>query len=143
MMCRSVLGLAFISSALAATAVAASAAELPPIKTAGQNKVPECATPGRVMAFLKARNSSLDPKFEKIAVHYMREGEALATLPADRGVFADMPFEMFCKDMIQIYPRLSEVWRGGGLGGDFAAETASEHAATTDTPLIAAKSAQP
>jgi len=29
------------------------------------------------MAYLKARNSSLDPRFEKIAVHYMREGESL------------------------------------------------------------------
>jgi transglutaminase-like putative cysteine protease len=61
----------------------------------------------------------------------------------DRGVFADMPFEMFCKDMLLIYPRLSEVCRRGGLGGDFAAETASEHPATTDAPLIAAKAAQP
>ncbi len=77
MKCRSVLSLALATSALALAATAADAAELPPIKTTGQNKVPECATPGRVMAFLKARNSSLDPKFEKIAVHYMREGEAL------------------------------------------------------------------
>lgn len=30
-----------------------------------------------MMAFIKARNSSLDPRFEKIAVHYMREGEEL------------------------------------------------------------------
>ena len=55
----------------------AIAAELPPIKTGGGNTVPECATPGRMMAFIRSRNSSLDPRFEKIAVEYMREGEAL------------------------------------------------------------------
>lgn len=77
MKCRSVLSIALATSALALAATAANAAELPPIKTTGQNKVPECATPGRMMAFIKARNTSLDPKFEKIAVHYMREGEAL------------------------------------------------------------------
>ena len=55
----------------------ALAADLPPIKSSGSNKVPECATPGRMMAFIKSRNSNLDPRFEKIAVDYMREGEAL------------------------------------------------------------------
>jgi len=54
-----------------------AADELPAIKTSERNKVPECVTPGRVMAFLKSRNPNLDPRFEKIAVHYMRQGEEL------------------------------------------------------------------
>ena len=67
-------------AALAAYSVApspAAAADLPPIRTSERNAVPECATPGRMMAFLRARNESLDPRFEKIAVHYMRYGEEL------------------------------------------------------------------
>ena len=53
------------------------AADLPPIKVTEKNKVPECATPGRMTAFLKSRNSSLEPRMEKIAVEYMRRGEEL------------------------------------------------------------------
>lgn len=53
------------------------AAELPEIKVSERNAVPECVTPGRLTAFLKSRNSSLDPRFEKIAVTYMRIGEEL------------------------------------------------------------------
>ncbi len=55
----------------------AEAAELPPIKTSEKNAVPACATPGRFNAFLKSKNSSLDPRFEQIAVEYMRKGEQL------------------------------------------------------------------
>lgn len=71
----SVFGILFAASILPATS--ALSAELPPIKTGGGNAVPECATPGRMMAFIRSRNSNLDPRFEKIAVEYMREGEAL------------------------------------------------------------------
>lgn len=56
---------------------AALAAKLPQIKTAANNTVPECATPGRMMDYLKSRNSSLDGRFEQIAVDYMRHGEEL------------------------------------------------------------------
>ena len=55
----------------------AVAGDLPPIKTTAENVVPECVTPGRLMAFVKSRNASLTPKFEKIAVTYMRIGEEL------------------------------------------------------------------
>jgi hypothetical protein len=55
----------------------ASASELPQIRTSERNVVPECATPGRLMAYLKSRNATLDPRFEKIAVEYMRHGEEL------------------------------------------------------------------
>ena len=55
----------------------AASAEAPGIRASEQNVVPECTTPGRLMAFLKARNDGLDPRFEKIAVEYMRHGEQL------------------------------------------------------------------
>jgi Mannosyl-glycoprotein endo-beta-N-acetylglucosaminidase len=67
-------------AALAACSLApfsAAAADLPPIRISERNIVPECATPGRMMAFLRARNDNLDPRFEKLAVYYMRYGEEL------------------------------------------------------------------
>lgn len=54
-----------------------AAADMPPVRTSERNTVPECVTPGRLMAFLRGRNENLDPRFEKIAVYYMRHGEAL------------------------------------------------------------------
>ncbi len=53
------------------------AADMPGVKTSSANKVPDCVTPGRLTAFLRSRNESLDPRFEKIAVEYMRRGEEL------------------------------------------------------------------
>lgn len=55
----------------------ARAGDLPAVKVSTANKVMTCATPGRMMAFLKARNDRLDPKFDLIAVDYMRHGESL------------------------------------------------------------------
>jgi hypothetical protein len=55
----------------------AAAAELPGIKVAGDNAVPECATPGRLMAFLESRNSKLPDRYDGIATEYMRHGEEL------------------------------------------------------------------
>ncbi|MBS0242338.1 MAG: glucosaminidase domain-containing protein [Proteobacteria bacterium] len=55
----------------------AQAAETPAVKTSETNRVTQCATPGRLMAFVKAKNDNLDPRFEKIAVDYMRHGEQL------------------------------------------------------------------
>lgn len=55
----------------------AAAGGLPEIKTGARNVVPECATPGRMLAFLKGRNPELNPRFESIAVEYMRIGEQL------------------------------------------------------------------
>lgn len=60
-----------------ALASGAWAAETPAIRTSETNVVPECATPGRLMAYVKSRNENLDPRFEKIAVEYMRHGERL------------------------------------------------------------------
>jgi len=59
------------------SAGAADAATLPAIKTSADNEVPACATPGRLNAFIKARNGALDPRFENVAVAYMRYGEEL------------------------------------------------------------------
>jgi hypothetical protein len=50
------------------------AADLPPVKVTDKNRVPACATPGRLMAFLKGRNDKLDPRFDGIATEYMRHG---------------------------------------------------------------------
>lgn len=58
---------------LAATVAADTAA----IRTGPANPVPGCATPERLMAFLKARNTELDPVYEEIAAWYQRHGEAL------------------------------------------------------------------
>ncbi len=80
MMCRFgalfALPLATAISAVCLT-VPAFAAELPQIKINDDNKVPECATPGRLSAFLDARNKTLNGRFETIAADYMRVGEEL------------------------------------------------------------------
>ena len=53
------------------------AAELPQVKVSDSNQVPQCATPGRLTAYLQTRNPRLDPRFEGVATQYMRHGEAL------------------------------------------------------------------
>lgn len=55
----------------------AEAAKLPPIVASTNNAVPQCVTPGRLMAFLKSRNKRLSPKFTDVATEYMRHGEQL------------------------------------------------------------------
>ena len=50
---------------------------LPAIKATNGNAVASCATPGRMMAFIKQRNQNLDARFEGIATEYMRHGEQL------------------------------------------------------------------
>ena len=71
-----ICGLLSVAASLAA-GVPAGAAPHPAIKTSDQNKVPACATPGRLIAFLQSRNSGLDERFVDIAGLYMRHGEAL------------------------------------------------------------------
>lgn len=65
-------------SAVAASATLAAAAELPPIKTTDANAVMSCATPGRLMAYLKSNNPNVQDRFDGIATEYMRHGEAFA-----------------------------------------------------------------
>ena len=59
------------------SAATAAAAELPQILTGPGNAVPQCVTPGRLMAFLKLRNNELNPRYDGIATQYMRFGEEL------------------------------------------------------------------
>lgn len=56
----------------------AAAAELPGIKSTASNAVPECATPGRLMQFLKNRNQGLAERYDGLATEYMRHGEDLS-----------------------------------------------------------------
>ncbi len=67
----------FLSLAIPMLSPAAHATELPQIKVSDANAVPQCATPGRLMAFLERHNAKLDPKFSNIATEYMRHGEQL------------------------------------------------------------------
>ena len=62
-------------SVLAASPVSAN--DSPAVKVSDSNKVAGCATPGRLMAFIKSRNEKLDPRFEGVATEYMRHGEDL------------------------------------------------------------------
>jgi Mannosyl-glycoprotein endo-beta-N-acetylglucosaminidase len=48
----------------------------PPIRISASNPVPSCATPERLMAFLKSHNHQLDPRFRDIAAWYKKHGEA-------------------------------------------------------------------
>jgi len=63
--------------ALVALPASVSAAELPPIKVSATNTVAECATPGRLMSFLRERNAKLNSRYDGVASEYMRHGEAL------------------------------------------------------------------
>ena len=55
----------------------AGAGSLPDIKISAANRVPACATPGRMMDYLKSRNSEIDPRYDGVATEYMRFGEML------------------------------------------------------------------
>ena len=61
---RMISQIAVLMLACAMAPVEAQATDLPAVKASEKNKVAECATPGRLMAFLKARNDKLDTKFE-------------------------------------------------------------------------------
>jgi hypothetical protein len=61
----------------AVSATTASAAGLPDIMVGPSNTVPQCVTPGRLMALLKLRNPGLSPRYDGIAMQYMRFGEEL------------------------------------------------------------------
>jgi hypothetical protein len=68
---------AFVTTTIAGAPPIAAARAAPPIRTAADNQMPTCATPGRMMALLKTRNIGLDTRFDTIATEYMRHGEAL------------------------------------------------------------------
>ncbi|MEQ1697809.1 MAG: glucosaminidase domain-containing protein [Hyphomicrobiaceae bacterium] len=67
-----------VVAGLAMAGPVAQAAEdftLPEIRTTASNRVPACATPDRLMAFVAARNLKLPPKFSNIAAIYRELGE--------------------------------------------------------------------
>jgi hypothetical protein len=87
----------------------AAAAGLPEIKSSAANRVPECATPGRMMRFLKSRNPELSTRYQEIATDYMRLGEML-------GVRWDYAFYQM------IIETGSLSYRRGNRSGDVRAE---------------------
>src|SRR5262249_48259736 len=68
-----ILAFAFVS----APVHVASPATLPESTMSPRNGVPECATPGRLMEYLRSRNPELNPRFDGVASEYMRQGEML------------------------------------------------------------------
>lgn len=71
-----ILLLVELSTSLPLIAAAAAGPATPEIRSGPANPVPRCVTPDRLMAFLQARNASLDPRFADIAQWYRRHGEA-------------------------------------------------------------------
>jgi Mannosyl-glycoprotein endo-beta-N-acetylglucosaminidase len=65
-----------IAVSLPVSATAADTA-MPPVKISNTNQVADCATPGRLMAFLKDRNPTLNEKFETVAKAYQSAGQQL------------------------------------------------------------------
>ncbi|MDH4980816.1 glucosaminidase domain-containing protein [Hyphomicrobium sp. D-2] len=59
-----------------AGSIAAAEAAPPRIRTDAGNVVPRCVTPQRLMAFLKTRNTNLNPRFGNIAEFYKKHGQA-------------------------------------------------------------------
>jgi hypothetical protein len=68
---------AYLSFAILCAPLPCAAATLPGIKTSPSNRVPECATPGRMTRYLQSRNGELDPRYLGVATEYMRIGETL------------------------------------------------------------------
>lgn len=66
-----------MSLALLFGLVAVPAGANPGIRVDAGNVVPSCMLPDRLMSFLRQRNPALDRRFENIAEHYRREGQAL------------------------------------------------------------------
>ena len=74
---KKLLGASLAIALATAAALPAFAADLPEVKVSDANQVPACATPGRLMAYLRTRNPAADPRFEGLATEYMRHGEEL------------------------------------------------------------------
>jgi len=68
---------AAILAMTAGLASPALAKTLPGVQLTPSNQPRQCTTPGRLQAFLRHRNPRILAKFDKIAVHYMRNGRDL------------------------------------------------------------------
>lgn len=55
----------------------AIAKELPKISLVAGNTMPSCATPGRLMAYLRSRNPNVDQRYGQLARLYKKHGEEL------------------------------------------------------------------
>ena len=62
---------------IATMATSSHAAKIPQVLLGPTNQPTACVTPGRLMAFVHKRNPALRGRFAKIAVEYMKHGEAL------------------------------------------------------------------
>lgn len=51
-------------------------AGLPEIRQSGRNRVPDCVTPAKLMAFVRTRNGRIEPRWRDLARHYQIHGEA-------------------------------------------------------------------
>ncbi len=54
----------------------AAGGQSPELRLSPTNRVPSCAAPDRLMAFLRARNDKLDPRYADLARFYREHGEA-------------------------------------------------------------------
>ena len=63
--------------AASASYLSAAAPNLPQVMAGPGNVVPQCVTPGRLMAYLRMRNPDLNPRYDAVATQYMRFGEEL------------------------------------------------------------------
>ena len=79
--CSKAIGRSWLSCAAGVFACLApapvNANSLPEVQLAPNNAVPACVTPDRLMAYLKARNSVLSPRYQDIAAFYKKHGRAL------------------------------------------------------------------
>jgi hypothetical protein len=82
---KRLLGASLAIALVVAATIPAAAAGLPEVKISNTNHVPACATPGRLMAYLRQRNPHMDERFDSVATEYMRQGEQL-------GIRWDMAF---------------------------------------------------
>ena len=68
---------ASVMASLATLLLASSAViAAPAIRTTETNRVPQCVTPDRLMAFVRERNPSVDPRYRDIAGWYKQYGDA-------------------------------------------------------------------
>jgi hypothetical protein len=65
------------SATCLSSGVSAAKPGLPEIMAGPGNAVPQCVTPGRLMAFLRMRNPEINPRYDAIATQYMRFGEEM------------------------------------------------------------------
>ncbi len=109
----------FAASAISGTAFSA---EMPAVKVSDSNPVAECATPGRLMAFLKTRNPNLDEKFDTVAQAYMQAGQELG-LRWDYGFFQMLVETGFLTFKGTVKPEQNNFAGLGATGGGVRGES--------------------